>query len=184
MRPLTPLVFRPSFSQRVVAALLWVGSWLVGVRCLALLVEHLPRVRGLLLAAEAAQEPVALMWVQLVAMVLAAILAGLVLAASTLALLLVEGVQVLADEMGLTVELAALPAPLARRLGAGRLPWKHVSALERKGPFFELRGQPRQPGDAGPEDPVLRFLMVEEMERLVLLVLERSPHLRFEEGGD
>jgi hypothetical protein len=28
---------------------------------------------------------------------------------------------------------------------------------------------------------VLRFLMVEDMERLVLLVLERSPHLTFEE---
>lgn len=184
MRPLTPLVFRPSLSQRAVAVLLWVGSWLVGVRSLALLLEHFPKVRGLLRAAEAAQEPEALLWVQLLAMVLAAVLAGLLLASSTLGMLLVEGLAVVADELGLAVELGALPGPLARRLGAGRLAWKRVTSLERKGPFFVLKGQPREPGHPGPEDPVLRFLMVEEMERLVLLVVERSPHLRFEEGGD
>jgi hypothetical protein len=184
MRPLTPLVFRPSFSQRIVAALLWVGSWLVGVRSLALLVEHLPKVRGLLQAAEAAQEPVALLWIQVAAMLLAAALAGLLLTSSTLGMLLVEGLHVVVDELGISVELATLPAPLSRQLGAGRLAWKRVTALDRKGLFFVLRGQPRSPGEAGPEDPVLRFLLVEEMERLVLLVLERSPHLRFEEGGD
>ncbi len=95
-----------------------------------------------------------------------------------------EGCQVVADELGIAVDLAALPGPLARRLGAGRLPWKHVTALRRKGPFFVLLGHERKPGESGPEDPVLRFLMVEEMERLVLLILERSPHLRFEEGGE
>ncbi len=180
MRPLTPLVFRPSFSQRAVAILLWVGSWLVGVRSLSLLVEHLPRVRGLLMAAEAAQEPSALLWVQLVAMVLAAILAGLILAASTLGMLLVEGTHVVADELGISVELAALPGFLGRRLGAGRLPWKHVTRLARRGPFFVLEGQ-EEPAPGSLEDPRLRFLMVDEMERLVLLVMERSPHLRFED---
>lgn len=183
MRPLTPLVFRPSFSQRAVAALLWVGSWLVGARSLAMLLEHLPRLQAQLRAAASAHEPSTLLWAQLVAVVLGALLGGLLLAASTVALLMVEGVQVAADELGIAVEVATVPAALARRLGAGRLSWKHVTALDRSGPFFVLRGQPRKPGDSGPEDPVLRFLMVEEMERLVLTVLERSPNLRFDEDA-
>ncbi len=182
MRPLTPLVFRPSFAQRAMAGLLCVGSWLVGVRSLAMVFEHLPRLRGLLKAAEAAQEPSALLWLQFAAVILAALLAGGILATSTLGLILVEGCQVVADELGIAVDLAALPGPLARRLGAGRLPWKHVTRLRRKGPFFVLEGHGRSPGESGPEDPVLRFLMVEELERLVLLVLERSPNLRFEDG--
>jgi hypothetical protein len=181
MKPLTPLV---SLPQRAVAALLWVGSWVVGVQCFTLLVEHFPRILALLRAAEAAQEPELLYWAQLGALVLGAVLAGVVLVASTLGLLLVEGLQVMADELGIAVELFTLPGPLARRLGAGRLPWKHVTALERRGPFFVLRGHGRTPGSSSPPDPVLRFLMVDEMERLVLMVLERSPHLRFEEDGD
>ncbi len=56
-----------------------------------------------------------------------------------------------------------------------------MTALGRRGPFFVVRGARRQPGDTGPEDPVLRFLLVEALEQLVLLILERSPHLSFEE---
>ncbi|MBK8726111.1 MAG: hypothetical protein IPL96_08625 [Holophagaceae bacterium] len=181
MHPLTPLVFRPSYAQRAAAALLCAGSWLVGVRSLAMLFEHLPRLRALLRAAEAAQEPTLLLWLQFAVVILAAVVAGVILATSTLGLILVEGTQVMADELGLAVELAGLPAPLARRCGAGRLPWKHVTALGRRGPFFVVRGARRQPGDTGPEDPVLRFLLVEALEQLVLLILERSPHLSFEE---
>jgi hypothetical protein len=29
--------------------------------------------------------------------------------------------------------------------------------------------------------PALRFLLVDELERLILMILERSPNLRFEE---
>jgi len=184
MQPLTPLVFRPSFAQRTVAALLCAGSWVIGIRSLALLFEHLPRLRALLHAAQAASEPTVHIWLQLVVVLLAGLLAGAILTVSTLGLVLVEGTHVLADELGLAVELNALPAAFSARLGAGRLPWKHVTRLERRGPFFVLRGHDRKPGESGPGDPVLRFLMVEEMERLVLLVLERSPHLTFEEDED
>ena len=72
------------------------------------------------------------------------------------------------------------PAPLARKLGAGRLPWKHVARLQRSGPFFVVRGG-GQPAAGKAKDPNLRFLMVDELERLVLTILERSPNLKHDE---
>ncbi len=36
----SPLVFRPSFAQRAMAMLLFAGSWLVGVRALAQIMER------------------------------------------------------------------------------------------------------------------------------------------------
>jgi hypothetical protein len=94
--------------------------------------------------------------------------------------LMVEGSQVLLDELGLSVEHNALPAPLARRFGAGRLLWKQIAGLRRSGPFFVVRGG-GEPGPPGLKAPVLRFLLVDELERLVLMILERSPNLKHED---
>lgn len=173
----SPLVFRPSFAQRAMAVLLFAGSWLVGVRALAQILERLPLLRASLKVAEAAGEPTWSFWVAIVAALGAVVAGSLLLLGTLLGLLLVEGTQVLVDELGLSVEHNALPAPLARKLGAGRLPWKRISRLERSGPFFVLRGG-GDPGGGGPKDPILRFLMVDELERLVLMVLERSPNLK------
>lgn len=181
MSSTTPLVFRPSPGQRGMAALLFVGSWLVGVRGLAALVHEIPRLRWALRAAEASGEPAGSLWLQVVIIVGVCIAAGAVLVATLLALLLLEGSQVLVDELGLAVVHNSLPAPLATRLGAGRLAWKRITAMERQGPFFVVRGG----GDSNPgsmvDDPSLRFLLVEDLERLVLLILERSPNVRFKE---
>jgi hypothetical protein len=102
---------------------------------------------------------------------------SLLLVGTLLGLLMVEGSQVLVDELGIAVEHNALPAPLGRKLGAGRLAWKRITRLERSGPFFVLRGG-GEPAPDFPRDPVLRFLMVDELERLVLTILERSPNLK------
>lgn len=61
-------------------------------------------------------------------------------------------------------------------LGAGRLTWKQISRLYRRGPLFVLRGGSGE-GPPGPDR--VRFLLVEDLERLVHLILERSPNLRF-----
>jgi hypothetical protein len=162
------------------AVLLFAGSWLVGVRALAQILERLPILRASLKAAEAASEPTWSFWIAVSAAIGAVIAGSLLLLATLLGVLMVEGSQVLVDELGLAVEHNALPAPLARKLGAGRLSWKRIARIERSGPFFVLRGG-GEPGPSGPEDPNLRFLMVDELERLVLMILERSPNLKHED---
>lgn len=175
----SPLVYRPSFAQRAMAMLLFAGSWLVGVRALAQILERLPVLRASLKVAEAAGEPTWSFWIAVVAAFGAIVAGSLLLLGTLLGLLMVEGSQVLVDELGLSVEHNALPAPLARKLGAGRLLWKRIARLERSGPFFVIRGG-GEPGHTGPADPTLRFLMVDQLERLVLTVLERSPNLKHE----
>ncbi len=177
----SPLIFRPSFAQRALAMLLFAGSWLVGVRALAQILEHLPQLRAGLQLAELAGEPTWSFYVALVAAFGALVAGSLLLLGTLLGVLLVEGSQVLVDDLGIAVEHNALPPTLARRLGAGRLLWKRVARIERRGFFFILRGggEPVRPGEL--KDPTLRFLMVDELERLVLTVLERSPNLKHED---
>jgi hypothetical protein len=176
----SPLVFRPSFAQRAMAMLLFAGSWLVGVRALAQILERLPILRASLKAAEAAGDPTWSYWVAVTAAFGAVVAGGFLLLGTLVGVLMVEGSQVLVDELGLTVEHGALPAPLARRFGAGRLLWKQVSRIERSGPYFVLRGG-GEPIVHLRKDPTLRFLLVDELERLVLTILERSPNLKHED---
>ena len=174
----TPLVFRPSHAQRGLAALLCVGSWLVGVRAMAALIDNLPRLSRALRAAGLAGEPTLVLWLMLAAALAATVAAGGLLVVSIAAFLTVEGSVVLVDEIGLSVEHNLLPGPFGRWLGTGRLPWKQVSAVGRSGPLFVLRGGGE--GPSGPPHPDrLRFLLVEDLERLVNLILERSPNLKF-----
>jgi hypothetical protein len=160
------------------AMLLFAGSWLVGVRALAQIMERLPVLRASLKVAETAGEPTWSFWIAITAAFGAIVAGSLLLLGTLFGVLMLEGSQVMVDELGIAVEHNALPAPLARKLGAGRLPWKRVTQLQRSGPFFVLRGGPN-PG--GPKDPTLRFLMVDELERLVLTILERSPNLKYDD---
>jgi hypothetical protein len=180
----TPLVFRPSLAQRTVSALLCAGSWIVGLRTLALLLQNLPRLHWALRQAQATGEPTAWLWVIFVSAIAACLAGGGLLLLSVLLLVLVEGSQVLVDELGISVDLGGLPGFLTRRLGAGRLVWKDITAIGKKSFFFFIKGA-ESPGQAPAplpgSAPVLRFLVVDELERLVLLILERSPNLRFKE---
>ncbi len=176
----SPLVFRPSFAQRAMAMLLFAGSWLVGVRALAQIMERLPVLRASMKVAETAGEPTWSFWIAITAAFGAVVAGSLLLLGTLLGVLLVEGSQVLVDELGLSVEHNALPTSLARKFGAGRLLWKRVSRLERSGPFFVLRGG-GEPGYTGPRDPNLRILMVDELERLILTIFEHSPNLEHED---
>lgn len=178
----TPLVFRPSFLQRTVSALLCAGSWVVGIRTLALLFQKLPVLLDVLRQAQAGGESTFWHWTLLVSAIAACLAGGILLLLSVLALLLVEGSQVLVDELGISVDFGGLPNFLARRLGAGRLVWKDISSFGKRHFFFVLEGGASPDGDspAGVGRPVrLRFLVVDELERLVLLILERSPNLHF-----
>lgn len=176
----SPLVFRPSFAQRAMAMLLFAGSWLVGVRALAQILERLPVLRASMKVAEAAGDPTWSFWVAVAAAFGAVLLGSFLLLGTLVGVLMVEGSQVLLDDLGLSVEHSALPAPLARRFGAGRLLWKQISRVDRSGPFFVLRGG-GDPSTHLRKDPTLRFLLVDELERLVLTILERSPNLKHED---
>ncbi len=164
------------------AFLIFAGSWLSGARALADILRRLPGIHFALKSAEAAHEPTTLLWVLFLVSLVASLLAGALLASSLLFLLMVEGTHISLDMAGLAVEVHTLPAPLARRLGAGRLPWKRIRRMERRLFCFILRGggegEPK-PGEL--VDPTLRFLIVDEMERLVLTILERSPNLKLED---
>lgn len=179
----TPLVFRPSLPQRTVAALLCAGSWIVGIRTLALLLQNLPRLHWALRQAQAAGEPTLLLWVGFVSAIAACLLGGVLLLLSFLTLVLVEGSQVLVDELGIVVDFGGLPGFLARRIGAGRLVWKEILAIQKGHFFFELQGggSPSEAPAPRGRPAVLRFLVVDELERLVLLIIEQSPNLRFKE---
>jgi hypothetical protein len=162
------------------AMLLFAGSWLVGVRALAQILERLPVLRASLKVAETAGDPTWSYWIAVTAAFGAVVAGSLLLLGTLLGVLMVEGSQVMVDELGLAVEHNALPTPLARKLGAGRLLWKQVSRIERSGPFFVLKGG-GEAGRSDRKDPNLRFLMVDELERLILTILERSPNLKHED---
>lgn len=176
MPTLTAVAFRASFLQRAMGILLFAGSWMVGLRMGADGAQRIPQLWHLL---KEAREGEAVLWIMLAVTVTAAALSILLLLFSLMVVLLLEGTQVLVDDLGLAVEIALLPSGLARRLGAGRLAWKRVGRVRRKGLFFLIESaEPPAPGR--PEDPRLRFITVEELERLVLLIIEKSPNVKVE----
>lgn len=182
----SPLIFRPSLAQRALAALLCAGSWLVGIRAMGMLVDAVQGLATLLHQSLALGEPTIRIWLVLILSVLLCLVGGFLLLFSALGLILIEGTQVLVDEMGIAVEHGGLPRPLARRLGAGHLPWKYVCRMDKGRIFFLLKGG-LPPGEP-PSDlasanarTTLKVLMVDEMERLVLIILEKSPNLSFKD---
>lgn len=175
----SPLVFRPNLAQRAFCVLLCAGSWIVGIRTLKLLLERMPSLLYALKLAHGAGEPTLWLRVVLVSAVAACFVGGLILLLSLMAMLLVEGTSVLVDELGISVDCSALPPFLAKRLGAGRLTWKEVTALEKRGFCFVLRGGGKDPDRVQSCPNALRFILVDELERLIHLILERSPNLRF-----
>lgn len=176
MPTLTAVAFRASFLQRAMGILLFAGSWMVGLRVGADAAQRMPLLWQLL---KEAREGVVVLWIMLAVTVTAVILSLLLLLFSLLVVLLLEGTQVLVDDLGLAVEIALIPGGLARRLGAGRLAWKRIGRVRRKGLFFLIEST-EAPAPGHPVEPRLRFITVEELERLVLLVIEKSPNVKVE----
>ncbi len=175
----TPLAFRPSFLQRTTAMLLFVSSWMVGLRVGSELIRQVPRLWIHVHQAQAAGDPVFVLWMLFSAAILMVILGLAGLLASLALVLLLEGTHVLVDELGITVQLQLLPPTLARWAGAGRLSWKHVGVLRRSGPFFVVEGvKGAHPEPGHLVEPTLRFLLVDELESLVTIILERSPNVK------
>ena len=182
MSTATPLVFHPSPLQRAMALLLCAGSWLVGARALASLLQKIPLLHATIAQAEAAGEAPWVAWLLMILAIAAVVVGSLLLLATILGLVIIEGTEVLVDQLGIAVELAYLPAAWARWLGAGRLPWKRVGSLIRRGPFFVLAGDGKTAGQEVEKPlPTLRFLLVDELEHLINLIFQRSPNISFKD---
>jgi len=173
MSSATPLVFRPSTAQRAIAALLCAGSLMMGVRALVLLVQGVPHLLWAIRVAEASHESTFMLWCFLAACVGAFVAGGALLCLAVLGLLLIEGCHVLVDDLGIVVDFDSLPGPLAQRFGAGRLTWKQVHDVEKHRFSFVITGE-QEPAR---KQTRLRFLMVDELERLMMIIFERSSNL-------
>lgn len=175
----TPLAFRPSFLQRTTAVLLFVASWMMGLRVGSELIRQVPRLWVHIHQSQAAGEPVFGLWLLFSAAILVGLLGIGGLLISLALVVLLEGTHVLADELGLSVQIHLVPPTLARWAGAGRLSWKHVGLLHRSGPFFVVEPTPRAHPDSGHlVEPTLRFIMVDELETLVTMIVDRSPNVK------
>ena len=143
----------------------------------------MPQLHLAIVAARSAGEDPWVAWTLMTLSIAAVVVGGILLLASILGLVLIEGTQVMVDQLGVTVDLDYLPGTFARKLGAGRIPWKRVGGLRHSGPFFVILGDGCSPDQKIREEdlPTLRFLVVDELERLVNHILERSPNISLKE---
>jgi hypothetical protein len=140
-------------------------------------VQNVPKVLDQLkLAQSLGGESTALIWLSLAVALLVLLVAGVVSVAAVLLMALVEGTQVFVDEYGITVDCPLLPGPLARRLGAGRIPWQSVTGVGRRWMRFVVVGDVGQKGQKGSNS--VGFLFADQLERLVLIIVECSPNLK------
>ncbi|MFM8234233.1 MAG: hypothetical protein ACKN9J_03995 [Holophagaceae bacterium] len=107
-----------------------------------------------------------------------------VLVLSLLFLILVETTQVVIDDLGITVQHHFIPAGLSRYLGGGRLPWKQIVKLRRRFFLFQLHAEP------DPETPhslkvlQIHFVLVDYLEELITIIVNKSPRLTWTDGHD
>jgi len=173
----TPLVFRASAAQRAIALTLALGCLMVAGHGMSLIFKNLSGIwYQLKLAQSQSGESTLFIWFSLIVGCLAMLFAGVILLLAILAVILIEGTQVIVDELGISVECPLLPGPIARIFGAGRLQWKKVTKIERRKMYFVLHGE-STPNETGNER-IVKFLLVDDLEHLIFIIMERSPNLK------
>jgi len=177
MTAISPLVFRASPAQRAAALVLALGCLLVSGRGMSLMIQTFPQMWFQLKVAQSQPgEPTFFIWASLAAACLAVLVSATVLVSVIVMFLLIEGTHILTDEFGICVECQLLPLPIARKLGAGRIPWKNVTKIERRRIYFVIHGEEK------PESPLnnamIKFLLADHLDRLIFLIMDRSPNLK------
>ncbi|MCL1893237.1 MAG: hypothetical protein FWG02_03225 [Holophagaceae bacterium] len=173
----SPLIFRASPIQRAIAMILGVGCLLVLGRGVPLIAQNIPRMwYQLRLAQSQSMEPTTMIWLGIVSAIIAILLGGIILVLTILILVQIEGTQIIVDGHGIAVKCTLLPYQIAKRFGAGHITWKDVSQIERRGIFFVLIGftAPKQQN----RNTIIKFFVVDQMEQLICLIIERSPNLK------
>ena len=180
----SPLVFKPSSYHRIFSVLLCLGSWMAGIRGLVMLVNYMPRLAACVHQARLLGESTYPIWAWVTVLIFFCLAGGLILVASIIGLMLIESTSITVDEIGITVAYSLLPKKMAIYFGAGHIPWNKVVRLEKQGIFFILYSG--QVNISGPNsfslcrsESVVKFIVVHELERLVLTVLRCSPNITF-----
>ena len=179
------LIFRPNITHRIITAILCIGSCMAEVRGLIFLLKYLSKLIFELNQTKAANEPTLFLWGLIIVLMLFCFTSGFLLVFCILGLILIESTNVIVDETGITVEYLALPHRLANYFGAGHLSWKHILKLEKNNIFFTLHGKEHNiacskygNGNHKRYKVIkLKFIIVDELDRLILTILERSPNL-------
>jgi len=179
-----PLIFRPSPFHRLFAILLCIGSWMTGIRGLAVIIECVPKFMVNVQRARLAGESTFILWVCIVVFAVGCLLSGVFWVASILVLMIIEGTNITVDKIGINVEYELFPSRMATYFGAGYMPWNRVVRIEKHGVFFVLYGE-QLSANSGSVDLTykfrssVKFIIVQELDRLVLTIIKCSDNITF-----
>jgi hypothetical protein len=184
MSEISPLIFKPSLNHRIFAVLLCIGSWMVGILGLITLVDHMPKLIFTIRQSKLLGEPIWWTWISIIALVIGCLLCILMLSMSILGSFLIENTTIIVDKIGIKVSYKFLPRKIANYFGAGYIPWNKATRLEKRGVFFVLYGEKMfitgiNSSSFCCSSSSIKFIMVHELERLILTILEHSHNITF-----
>ncbi len=117
-------------------------------------------------------------------LIVSGLLSVVILILSIIFLILVETTQVVIDDIGITIQHQVIPAWLSKRLGGGRLTWKRIVRLQRKFFLFHLSAEIDQEIPESLAVLRIHFVLVEYLEELITIIVNKSPHLRWTDTND
>jgi len=180
----SPSIFRASFFQRSLSFVIFCGCWLSSMSMLRQVAEKLPSLWTQVHFLKLEGESASFLYGSIGILAISGLASLVVLLLSLLFLILMETTQVVIDDIGITVQHHLIPLWLSRQLGGGRLTWKRIVRLKRNFFLFQLKAEP------DPETPgslkVLRihFVLVEYLEELITIIVNKSPHLKWTDPSD
>jgi len=178
----TPSVFRASLMHRGVSLVVFFVCWFFSLNILQHFMTTYPLSAYELYEARLSGISWGIPQVKFTLLILGLIASVFILLWSLVVFLIIETTQVMIDDLGVFIHHAFLPQWLSRRLGSGRLSWKHIIQFDKKFFFFKVVGEPVS--DQHQTSPILRFILVDHLEELVIIILERSPQLRWKQLHD
>ena len=149
-----------------------------------MLIEYVPKLMVNIQRARLAGESTCMFWVCIVVLTVGCLLGGFLLVTSILGLILIESTNITVDKIGITISYELLSRRLATYFGAGYIPWNKVVRLEKHGVFFVLYSEQPNVNDGSVFSPYhsgssVKFIVVQELERLVLTIIEYSRNITF-----
>jgi len=180
----SPSIFRASFFQRVLSFVIFCGCWFSCMSMLRQVVEKLPSLWTQAHFLKLQGESTSFLYSSIGILAISGLMSMVILVLSVIFLILVETTQVVIDDVGITVQHHLIPSWLSRQLGGGRLTWRRIVRLQRKFFLFQLKAE------SDPEIPEplrvlqIHFVLVEYLEELITIIVNKSPHLKWTDAHD